>query len=46
MEKMKVILCSNEKDLSKLLAEFLKEEVQHFETFQINNDLIDNTYIK
>ena len=44
MEKMKVILCSNEKELSKLLAEFLKEEVEYFETFQINNDLIDNIY--
>jgi two-component SAPR family response regulator len=41
---MKIIICSNERDLSKLLAEFLQEEVEYFETFKINNNLIDNIY--
>jgi two-component system cell cycle response regulator len=41
---MKTIICSNERDLSKLLAEFLQEEVEYFETFKINNNLIDNIY--
>lgn len=41
---MKVLLCTNRQSLSETVATFLKEEVELFQTLQINNELFDHIY--
>ncbi|MCX8034015.1 MAG: GGDEF domain-containing protein [Thermodesulfovibrio sp.] len=44
MKEMKIVLCSDRKSLSELVSNFLKEEVEIFESLSINNELTDYIY--
>lgn len=41
---MKIILCTDRTSLSELISNFLKEEVEFFESLPINNELVDHIY--